>query len=131
MKIRTDFVTNSSSSSFVLARKGELTEKQKNALVNYIIKNFLGEKILEPGASEEEFKEAYKEYYYYDIEEDDEDNGELNAARQALADGKSIYAGWVNFEGAGNDYADIFEDIWRILSSDSENFEIINGDLSY
>ena len=36
MKIRTDFVANSSSSSFVLARKGALNEKQKAAVIAYI-----------------------------------------------------------------------------------------------
>ena len=45
MKIRTDFVANSSSSSFVLARKGALNEKQKAAVIAYIEENLLGRRV--------------------------------------------------------------------------------------
>lgn len=44
MKVRTDFVTNSSSSSFILARKAELSEKQKEAIVEFVVERMLGEK---------------------------------------------------------------------------------------
>ena len=42
MKVRSDFVTNSSSSSFILARKDELTEEQKQLILDYVCNNLLG-----------------------------------------------------------------------------------------
>ena len=40
-KYRVDYVTNSSSSSYIIARKAELSEEQKEEIVKFVEENFL------------------------------------------------------------------------------------------
>ena len=47
MKIRTDFLIDSSSFSFILSRKGTLTPAQKEAIVKFIEETFVSQKCSE------------------------------------------------------------------------------------
>ena len=123
MKIRMDFVTNSSSSSFLLARKGALTEKQKNAVIEYIEKNLLGVRI----ETQEQLYQFAEENGY------SEDDEIYQKAQDYLKNGYIISGDMIDFECMfGEEYVCALENIWEILEENGEgSFVGIDTDLSY
>lgn len=126
MKVRLDFVTNSSSSSFIYALKGEIDQPTKEALAQLVIDNLLGEKVLSKDATSEEVETYLKDNY---LDEDAETAGEI---REAVAEGKDVYAGWVHYEECEYSYGDLFESALNVLKDKMDsNYKGIQTDLSY
>ena len=122
MKITTDYVTNSSSANYIIARKGKLNKSQIKKLIECIESDFLGEIVLKHDATEEEIQNYLKDSYLTDEEE--------QMLREELKEGKDIYEGMVSFEEAENDIAELYDDIWTALE-DEDNINFIKGDLQY
>jgi len=129
MKIRTDFVTNSSSSSFVLARTPELSEQQKEAILDYVTKKFLGKPLLSPADTEEKIQDVFENNWMLNGGEYQQE-----AIRKALSEGLCVYAGQVVFDGAEDSLADTYEAIWKIMAQNDgpgNEFVTIDDDLGY
>ena len=122
MKLTSDFVTNSSSANFIIARKGKLSKNQIQKLIKRIESKFLGEIVLRHDATEEEIQAFLNDSYLSEKQE--------QMVRDELKDGKDIYEGTVSFEEAEYHIGAIYENVWAALD-DEDNINFIKGDLDY
>ncbi|MBO6113892.1 MAG: hypothetical protein J6P57_02425 [Lachnospiraceae bacterium] len=148
MKIRTDFVTNSSSSSFLVAKKGDLNDIQKEQILNYVISECFGGKINVTCEEIDNYlrimEEAEREKKScYELYKCDSCPGakacdmnlnkyKIDKLKNAISNGMDIYSGSVDFEYDFDNNARMIKDVWKILEeNNSDNFMGIDTKLSY
>ncbi len=114
------------SSRFLLARDEQTANRQKELLYEALGPVFFGKKEAE---SEEELAAFFREQYGIDVGKDfyegDEHYEEYKEAKQAIAEGMSIYGGSIAF--GDETLADLAEQIWEDIETEEKGgFRRIN-----
>ena len=122
MKVRLGFVTNSSSSSFIIARRPTLSQAQKDAIVNVVVRYLFGEPLT---------LEEAKEYCVDDYLDEDQIQEILATIQKDQSKGMIITGSCLDTDCyPEGDYYDLIRDIWKALEVvDPDGFDPIKADL--
>lgn len=125
MKQRFGNVTNSSSSSFLIARNDELSEKQKERIIKAVL-NLTGQKI---ASSIKELDKIFNDTYYGFFDENKKPKTDHYAfdkykkCADAINKGMSIYQGEVSFEEE-YDLIYVYEELFKAIVDNKDGIDI-------
>ena len=124
MKVRMDYVTNSSSSSFVLAKKGqgELSDIGRDKLATLLINRFLRNFELFDNLTPENIN-THEDFVY-------KSEKQIAKAKTAMEEGFQIVRGYASWDEAEYQLGNILEETLKILEEE-QNYRIIDDDLSW